>query len=229
MTRSPAPKRPLQDQVRRLGRQRRLQRRGVGRLRRALGGGGLRAGRQEPDRHRARRRGHLLTRRQSFPAAATSATPPRSPADFTPDEAKELAALIEGGALPLPLESISDRLVGPTLGDQAIEDSFEAGLIGLILTGLFITIVYRFVGFLATIALASYALIAYAMLLALGATLTLPGLAGFVLAIGLAIDANVLVFERAREEYVDAPKAGLSAALTNGLQQGVDAPSSTPT
>ena len=138
---------------------------------------------------------------------------------FTPEEAKELAALIEGGALPLPLENISDRLVGPTLGDQAIEDSFEAGVIGLILTGLFICLVYRFVGFLATIALASYALIAYALLLALGATLTLPGLAGFVLAIGLAIDANVLVFERAREEYVDAPKAGLQAALTKGFNK----------
>ncbi|MGZ5399816.1 MAG: protein translocase subunit SecD [Nocardioides sp.] len=138
---------------------------------------------------------------------------------FSDAEAQELAALIEGGALPLPLESISDRLVGPTLGDQAIEDSFEAGLVGLILTGLFITLVYRFVGFLATIALASYALIAYAMLLLLGATLTLPGLAGFVLAIGLAIDANVLVFERAREEYVDAPKAGLSHALTTGFNK----------
>ncbi|MGZ5403620.1 MAG: protein translocase subunit SecD [Nocardioides sp.] len=138
---------------------------------------------------------------------------------FSDVEAQELAALIEGGALPLPLESISDRLVGPTLGDQAIEDSFEAGLVGLILTGLFITLVYRFVGFLATIALASYALIAYAMLLLLGATLTLPGLAGFVLAIGLAIDANVLVFERAREEYVDAPKAGLSHALTTGFNK----------
>ncbi|MGH3347970.1 MAG: protein translocase subunit SecD [Nocardioides sp.] len=139
--------------------------------------------------------------------------------DFTISEAQELAALIEGGALPLPLENISDRLVGPTLGDQAIEDSFEAGIVGLILTGLFITLVYRFVGFLATVALASYALIAYAMLLALGATLTLPGLAGFVLAIGLAIDANVLVFERAREEYVDAPKAGLQTALTKGFNK----------
>jgi len=139
--------------------------------------------------------------------------------DFSTSEAQELAALIEGGALPLPMELISDRLVGPTLGEQAIDDSFEAGLIGIILTGLFITLVYRFVGFLATLALASYALIAYAMLLALGATLTLPGLAGFVLAIGLAIDANVLVFERAREEYDDAPKAGVRRALGIGFNK----------
>ena len=104
--------------------------------------------------------------------------------DFSTSEAQKLAALIEGGALPLPMELISDRLVGPTLGEQAIDDSFQAGLIGILLTGLFITFVYRFVGFLATLALASYALIAYAMLLGLGATLTLPGLAGFVFAIG---------------------------------------------
>ena len=139
--------------------------------------------------------------------------------DFSVAEAQELAALVEGGALPLPLDLISDRLVGPTLGEQAIDDSFEAGLIGIILTGLFITLVYRFVGFLATLALASYALIAYAMLLGLGATLTLPGLAGFVLAIGLAIDANVLVFERAREEYDDAPKAGVRRALVIGFNK----------
>lgn len=138
---------------------------------------------------------------------------------FSPEQAKDLAALIQGGALPLPLKAISDRLVGPTLGEQAIADSFEAGILGLILTGLFITLVYRFVGFLATVALASYALIAYAMLVGLGATLTLPGLAGFVLAIGLAIDANVLVFERAREEYDDVPKAGLRRALTTGFNK----------
>ncbi len=138
---------------------------------------------------------------------------------FTTSEAQELAALIQGGALPLPLDLISDRLVGPTLGEQAIGDSFEAGLIGIILTGLFITLVYRFVGFLATLALASYALIAYAMLVGLGSTLTLPGLAGFVLAIGLAIDANVLVFERAREEYDDAPRAGVRRALVIGFNK----------
>ena len=137
--------------------------------------------------------------------------------NFSQAEAKELAALIEGGALPLELELISDRLVGPTLGAEAIDASVEAGIIGLILTGLFIMVVYRLVGGMATIALTSYALLAYAMLLALGSTLTLPGLAGFVLAIGMAIDANVLVFERAREEYAAYPSAGLRRALTVGF------------
>jgi SecD/SecF fusion protein len=139
--------------------------------------------------------------------------------NFTPTDAKDLAALIEGGALPLELTAISDRLVGPSLGEAAIDASVEAGIIGITLTGLFIIVVYRLVGFAATIALASYALLAYAMLVGLGSTLTLPGLAGFVLAIGMAIDANVLVFERAREEYAAYPSAGLRRALAVGFNK----------
>ncbi|HQR26087.1 MAG TPA: protein translocase subunit SecD [Nocardioides sp.] len=138
---------------------------------------------------------------------------------FTFEEADELAVLIEGGALPLPVEVIEQRTVGPTLGKAAIEASWKAAVLGLLLTGLFIAAVYRLVGLLATVALASYALLAYGMLVGLGSTLTLPGLAGFVLAIGLAIDANVLVFERAREEYAAAPRAGLRRALTTGFNK----------
>ncbi|MCW2736384.1 protein translocase subunit SecD [Nocardioides sp.] len=139
--------------------------------------------------------------------------------NFSPEDAKALAALIEGGSLPLELTAISDRLVGPSLGAAAIDASIEAGIIGIILTGLFIIFVYRIVGLAATIALASYALLAYAMLVGLGSTLTLPGLAGFVLAIGMAIDANVLVFERAREEYAAYPSAGLRRALAVGFNK----------
>jgi len=136
---------------------------------------------------------------------------------FTTDEAKGLAVLIRGGALPVPVEVIEQRTVGPTLGAAAIDASAKAAVIGVALTGLFIIVVYRLLGGLATVALAGYALISYAALVALGATLTLPGLAGFVLAIGMAIDANVLVFERAREEYAAAPKKGLRAALSTGF------------
>ena len=139
--------------------------------------------------------------------------------NFSQTEATELSALIEGGSLPLELELISDRLVGPTLGAAAIDASLQAGLIGLLLTGVFIIAVYRLVGAMATIALASYSLLAYAMLLLLGSTLTLPGLAGFVLAIGMAIDANVLVFERAREEFAEYPSAGLRRALSVGFNK----------
>jgi len=138
---------------------------------------------------------------------------------FTQASAKDLSVLIKGGALPVPVDVIEQRTVGPTLGKAAIDASIEAAIIGIILTGLFIVFVYRMVGFLATIALGSYALIAYGLLVWLGATLTLPGLAGFVLAIGLAIDANVLVFERAREEYADRPEAGLAPALNTGFNK----------
>ena len=139
--------------------------------------------------------------------------------NFTPTESADLAALIEGGSLPLELTAISDRLVGPSLGAAAIDASIEAGIIGVALTGLFIIFVYRLVGLMATIALTSYALLAYALLVGLGSTLTLPGLAGFVLAIGMAIDANVLVFERAREEYAAYPSAGLRRALQVGFNK----------
>ncbi|KQX75585.1 protein translocase subunit SecD [Aeromicrobium sp. Root472D3] len=139
--------------------------------------------------------------------------------NFTQATADDLAILIKGGALPVPVETVEQRTVGPTLGKVAIDASIEAAIIGIALTGLFIVLVYRLVGFLATIALGTYALISYGMLVWLGATLTLPGLAGFVLAIGLAIDANVLVFERAREEYAERTSGGLEPALTTGFNK----------
>jgi SecD/SecF fusion protein len=138
---------------------------------------------------------------------------------FTAEQAKDLSALVKGGALPVPVEVIEQRTVGPTLGKAAIDASATAAVIGIALTGLFILIVYRLIGALATVALAAYALLSYAALVALGATLTLPGLAGFVLAIGVAVDANVLVFERAREEYDAQTRKSLRAALTTGFQK----------
>jgi SecD/SecF fusion protein len=152
-----------------------------------------------------------------IPGGATQIT-----GSFTVDEAKDLAALVRGGSLPLDVEVVEQRTVGPTLGAAAIEASVLAALIGLALTALFITAVYRLVGLVASIALACYSLISYAVLVAIGATLTLPGLAGFVLAIGLAIDANVLVFERAREEYAE-PADRRDASGANRLQRALDA------
>ncbi|MDP9864744.1 MULTISPECIES: protein translocase subunit SecD [Streptosporangium] len=135
---------------------------------------------------------------------------------FTAEEAADLAALIKGGSLPVPVEIVEQRIVGPTLGAAAIAASAQAAVIGVLLTALFIVVTYRLVGFIAAIALACYALVSYAALVALGATLTLPGLAGFVLAIGMAVDANVLVFERAREEYAAGPR--LRPALEKGFR-----------
>jgi len=143
--------------------------------------------------------------------------------DFSRDEAQDLAVLIKGGALPVPVETISRSFVGPTLGEEAIDASVKAGIIGLTLTGLFLIIAYRMAGFLATVALASYGVISYGALVALGATLTLPGLGGLLLSAGLAIDANVLVYERAREEYAAQRTPRLISALDNGFNKAFSA------
>ncbi|MFK3731560.1 protein translocase subunit SecD [Streptomyces sp. NPDC088090] len=129
---------------------------------------------------------------------------------FSAAEARDLAALVEGGALPVPVTTVEQSTVGPTLGAEAIRASALAAVIGLACTGLFVIAVYRLLGLLATIALLLYGLISYAAVVALGATLTLPGLAGFVLAVGIAVDANVLVFERAREEYAALGRAAVT-------------------
>ncbi|MEU8224951.1 protein translocase subunit SecD [Kribbella sp. NPDC048915] len=142
---------------------------------------------------------------------------------FTEQEAKDLAALISGGALPLPVEVIDQRTVGPSLGQDAIEASALAAIIGLALTALFIVIVYRLVGLMAVLGLLGYAAMSYAALTVIGATLTLPGLAGFVLAIGMAVDANVLVFERAREDYIAGRTDGLRRSLRSGFQNALSA------
>ncbi|HYE79023.1 MAG TPA: protein translocase subunit SecD, partial [bacterium] len=128
---------------------------------------------------------------------------------FGEREAKDLALLIRAGALPVPVKIVEQRTIGPTLGDAAIRASVQAALIGAALTILYVVAYYRLLGALAALALLAYGLVSYAVLLALDATLTLPGIAGFVLAIGMAVDANVLVFERAKEEYA----AGRSVRL----------------
>lgn len=152
--------------------------------------------------------------RAGLPSGATQIT-----GSFSADEARDLALLIKGGALPVPVEIVEQRTVGPTLGAAAIDASARAALIGAAATALFITLVYRLFGALAAVALAAYGVISYAALVALGVTLTLPGLAGFVLAIGMAVDANVLVFERAREECAERPKRSLRSALTTGFKK----------
>ncbi|MGW6653221.1 preprotein translocase subunit SecD [Streptomyces sp. CB02130] len=152
--------------------------------------------------------------RAGLPSGATQIT-----GSFSADEARDLALLIKGGALPVPVEIVEQRTVGPTLGAAAIEASAQAALIGAAATALFITVVYRLFGALAAVALGAYGVISYAALVALGVTLTLPGLAGFVLAIGMAVDANVLVFERAREECADRPARSLRSALTTGFRK----------
>ncbi|MEU7102276.1 protein translocase subunit SecD [Streptomyces longwoodensis] len=142
---------------------------------------------------------------------------------FGAAQARELSVLINGGALPVPVETVEQRTVGPTLGAEAITASAWAAVVGTALTALFIMVVYRLMGVLATVALLCYGLVSYAALAALGATLTLPGLAGFVLAIGMAVDANVLVFERAREEYAARRRPSTRSALSAGFRNAFSA------
>jgi SecD/SecF fusion protein len=137
--------------------------------------------------------------------------------DFSEGEAKDLALLIRAGALPVPVEIVEQRTIGPTLGDAAIEASVQAAVIGALLTTLYMIAYYRLLGILAALALAVYGALSYAVLLLIGATLTLPGIAGFVLAIGMAVDANVLVYERIKEEA--SAGATTRAAARRGFER----------
>jgi SecD/SecF fusion protein len=140
---------------------------------------------------------------------------------FAEAEARDLAVLVRSGALPVPVQTVEHHTVGPTLGAAAIDASVRAALIGAALTMLFVVAVYRLAGVLAAVTLGAYGLVSYAALVGVGVTLTLPGVAGFVLAIGMAVDANVLVFERAREEY--AAGGRLRPAVRNGFRNAFSA------
>jgi preprotein translocase subunit SecD len=120
---------------------------------------------------------------------------------FTVDEAKNLAVLLKAGSLPVPIEVMEIRNVGPILGQQSIDRSLKAGIIGIILIFIYMVAYYRLPGLVADVALAIYVVIVLGAMALLRATLTLPGIAGFILSIGMAVDANVLIFERIREEF----------------------------
>ncbi|WP_338429619.1 protein translocase subunit SecD [Synechococcus elongatus] len=119
---------------------------------------------------------------------------------FTTEQADDLAIQLRGGALPLPVEIVENRTVGATLGRDSIQRSIYAGVGGLLLVLVFMVVYYQLPGLIADISLAIYAILSLAAFNLLGVTLTLPGIAGFLLSIGMAVDANVLIFERTREE-----------------------------
>jgi preprotein translocase subunit SecD len=120
--------------------------------------------------------------------------------NFTPQEANELGIKLKGGSLPVPVEIGEIRTVGATLGQDSIISSIWAGVGGLALVLIFMVVYYRLPGLIADLSLVIYALLCWACFILLGVTLTLPGIAGFILSIGMAVDANVLIFERTREE-----------------------------
>jgi preprotein translocase subunit SecD len=119
---------------------------------------------------------------------------------MTVAQANDLATLLKYGALPLPLTIISEQQLAPTLGAQAIQESIRAAIIGLALVMIFMLVVYRLPGLLADFALLLYAVYLFATIKFLGVTLSLPGIAAVVLTIGMAVDANILIFERMKEE-----------------------------
>jgi len=120
--------------------------------------------------------------------------------DFTYSEARSLAVQLQYGALPVPLTVETQRSVGATLGQESVDKSIQAGLIGLSVVLLFMLIYYRLPGALADVALIIYALFNMALFRLVPVTLTLPGIAGFLLSTGMAVDANILIFERMKEE-----------------------------
>jgi len=120
--------------------------------------------------------------------------------NFKTKEASDLSVQLRGGALPVPVKVEENRTVGATLGRDSIQRSIYAGALGLALVLIFMVVYYRLPGLIADISLLLYALFTLAIFNLLGVTLTLPGVAGFLLSIGMAVDANVLIFERTREE-----------------------------
>ncbi len=120
--------------------------------------------------------------------------------NFNADSARELEVQLRGGALPLPVEIIQVRTIGPTLGAENIRRSLFAAFLGLLLVAIFMISFYRLAGFIAIVALSFYSLFNFAVYALIPVTLTLPGIAGFILSIGMAVDANVLIFERVKDE-----------------------------
>ncbi len=147
--------------------------------------------------------------------------------NFTHESARNLALLIRGGALPAELKQLEYNAIGPTLGRDALNSSIMAAIVGFILVVLFMIGFYRLPGLVASFTLVLYTSIILALMVALKATLTLPGIAGFVLSIGMAVDANVIIFERLKEEMrenklvVKAVNHGFSKALKTILDANI--------
>ena len=158
---------------------------------------------------------------QQYPNGIPSGNGSEISGGFTYATANQLANVLSNGSLPVKLNEISSRLVSATLGHTALDQGLVAGLVGLALVVLFLLLFYRVLGVIAVTALAIYALYFYALIKLIPVTLTLPGIAGLILTIGVAADANVVIFERVKEES----RAGRSPlnAITAGYKRGLSA------
>ncbi|MBX6331059.1 MAG: protein translocase subunit SecD [Gemmatimonadaceae bacterium] len=134
---------------------------------------------------------------------------------------QDLALVLRAGALPVPLKVVESRTIGPSLGADSIHDGIRAGILGVALVVLIMIGYYRFSGVLAVIALALYVLFTLALLAGFDAVLTLPGIAGLVLSVGIAVDANVLIFERIREELAHGKT--VRASIDEGFRHAMSA------
>ena len=136
---------------------------------------------------------------------------------FTILEAKELVKNLNLGALPVPIELIGQTTIGASLGEKSVNNSLKAGIIGLAAAALFMLIFYRLLGLLAVFALAIYTFLSLAIFEIIPVTMTLAGVAGFILSIGMAVDANILIFERTKEELRKGKS--LNTAIENGFRR----------
>ncbi len=143
---------------------------------------------------------------------------------FTAEEARDLAILLRGGALPVPVRPVEERTVGPTLGRDSIDRSLRAGWIAAVAVVLFMAVYYRLPGVLAVVSLCVYALLLLALFSLIGATLTLPGVAGVILSLGIAVDGNVIIFEKLKEELRTGKtfRAAVAAGWRRALATIVD-------
>ncbi|MCP9941320.1 protein translocase subunit SecD [Cyanobium sp. ATX 6E8] len=143
--------------------------------------------------------------------------------NFSAEEARDLEVQLRGGSLPLPVKILEVRTIGPSLGAENIRTSLLAALTGLLLVAMFMVVVYRLAGIVAVISLSLYGLFNLAAYALIPVTLTLPGIAGFILSLGMAVDANVLIFERLKEELrtgntlIRSIDTGFSLALSSIL------------
>ena len=143
----------------------------------------------------------------------------------SPEEARDLALLLRAGALAAPIDIVEERTIGPSLGQDNIDQGFRSVIIGLVLVMIFMAVYYQVFGLVANLALAMNLVLIVAVLSMLQATLTLPGIAGIVLTVGMAVDANVLIFERIREEIQvgNTPQASIYAGYEKAFSTIVDA------
>ncbi|HKL43568.1 MAG TPA: protein translocase subunit SecD [Clostridia bacterium] len=144
---------------------------------------------------------------------------------FTLEEASNLSSLIRGGALPVEMIEVQTDIIGPTLGLDAMNKSVSAAIVGLALIVLFLVGYYKLPGFIASISLVFYASLILVIMSAFGATLTLPGIAGLILSIGMAVDANVIIFERLKEELKNGKtvRSSLNFAFKRAMRTIIDA------